>query len=134
MQRLQLPYEQLQEAFRRMVFNVVGKNCDDHTKNISFRLRQGQPWELSPAYDISFAHNPLGEWTKEHLMSVNSRFDNIQRADVMEVADRFGIGSAKVLVEQVLDAVAQWPALAKSNGIAQDVIKHVQGLQELNFK
>jgi serine/threonine-protein kinase HipA len=134
MQRLQLPYEQLQEAFRRMVFNVVGKNCDDHTKNISFRLRQGQPWELSPAYDISFAHNPQGEWTKEHLMSANGRFDNIQRADVMEVADRFGIGNAKVLVERVLDAVAQWPALAESNGIAQDVIKHIQGLQELNFK
>lgn len=66
--RLGLPYEQKEEAFRRMVFNVMARNCDDHTKNFAFRLRQGQPWELTPAYDVTFAHNPRGEWTSQHLV------------------------------------------------------------------
>ena len=60
-QALGLPYEQKEEAFRTMVFNVMSRNCDDHTKNISFRLRQGHAWELASAYDLTFAHNPQGE-------------------------------------------------------------------------
>ena len=79
MDKLGLPYEQKEEAYRRMVFNVVGKNCDDHSKNVSFRLRQGHAWELAPAYDISFAHNPKGEWTHQHLMSINQRFKDFTR-------------------------------------------------------
>ena len=56
-----MPYEQKEEAFRTMVFNVMSRNCDDHTKNISFRLWQGHAWELASAYDLTFAHNPQGE-------------------------------------------------------------------------
>jgi serine/threonine-protein kinase HipA len=73
--QLALPYEDLEEAFRRMVFNVMARNCDDHTKNFAFLLRQGGTrWKLAPAYDVTFAHNPKGEWTHQHLMSVNGKF------------------------------------------------------------
>ena len=63
--------EALRQAFLRMVFNVMARNYDDHTKNFSFLLKQGQSWELAPAYDVTHAHNPRGRWTYQHLMSVN---------------------------------------------------------------
>jgi serine/threonine-protein kinase HipA len=127
MDKLSLPYEQKEEAYRRMVFNVVGKNCDDHTKNISFRLRQGQAWELAPAYDISFAHNPNGEWTHQHLMSVNGRFKDFTRADLLALANRFGIGSAAVVIDQVVNAIALWPTFADEAGVHKDAAAHIAG-------
>lgn len=116
---LGLPYEDMEEAFRRMVFNVMGRNCDDHTKNFSFRLRQGQSWELSPAYDMTFAHNPQGEWTNQHLMSVNGKFKGFEVADLMAEAERFGIGSAKRVIEEVRSAISDWPAFAKAAAVSK---------------
>ncbi|MDP3355075.1 MAG: type II toxin-antitoxin system HipA family toxin [Polaromonas sp.] len=133
MDKLSLPYEQKEEAYRRMVFNVVGKNCDDHTKNISFRLRQGQPWELAPAYDISFAHNPRGEWTHQHLMSINGRFKDFARADLLELASRFGIGSAAMVIEQVVGSIALWPIFAAQAGVPKEVMDNIAGFHLLGL-
>ena len=116
---LGLPYEQKEEAFRRMVFNVMSRNCDDHTKNFSFRLRAGQPWELAPAYDITFAHNPAGEWTHQHLMSINGKFKDFVLADFMAIADRFGVGTAKTVIAEVRQAVELWPSFAEKAGLSQ---------------
>lgn len=116
---LGLPYEQKEEAFRRMVFNVMSRNCDDHTKNFSFRLRAGQPWELAPAYDITFAHNPAGEWTHQHLMSINGKFKDFVLADFMVIADRFGVGTAKSVMAEVRQAVELWPSFAEKAGLSQ---------------
>lgn len=123
---LGLGYEALEEAYRRMVFNVMARNCDDHTKNFSFRLREGQQWELAPAYDITFAHNPKGEWTHQHLMSVNGKFKNFVLGDLLAEADRFGIGSAKSIIQQVRHAVLNWPTIAKDVGVAPSIIDHIQ--------
>jgi serine/threonine-protein kinase HipA len=133
MDKLSLPYEQKEEAYRRMVFNVVGKNCDDHTKNISFRLRQGQPWELAPAYDISFAHNPNGEWTHQHLMSINGRFKDFTRADLLALADRFGIGSAPAVIDQVVTSIALWRIFAAEAGVPKDVAGNIEGFHLLGL-
>lgn len=130
-QDLALPYEQKEEAFRRMVFNVMGRNCDDHTKNISFRLRQGHPWELAPAYDMTFAHNPKGEWTSQHLMSVNGKFKDFQEDDLLEVADRFAIGSAKGVMTQVRDALTEWPLFGERAGLSQTLIDEIRAQQIL---
>ena len=116
---LRLPYEDLQEAFRRMAFNVMGRNCDDHTKNFSFLLKQGQPWRLSPAYDITFAHNPKGEWTNQHLMSVNGKFADITRADMLTEANRFGVGDAAKVMDRVNAAITNWPQFAAAAGVSQ---------------
>jgi serine/threonine-protein kinase HipA len=75
--RLGLDHEAVRQTFRRMALNVMSRNCDDHTKNFSFILKQPQNWELAPAYDIAHAHNPKGQWTYQHLMSVNGKFDGI---------------------------------------------------------
>lgn len=133
MERLALPYEQREEAFRRMVFNVVGKNCDDHTKNISFRLRQGHPWELAPAYDISFAHNPKGEWTHQHLMSINGRFKDFTRADLLQLANRFGIGTASAVIDQVVSSIAKWTTFAAEAGMQKSVVDHIAGFHLLGL-
>ena len=133
MAKLSLPYEQKEEAYRRMVFNVVGKNCDDHTKNMSFRLRQGQQWELAPAYDISFAHNPNGEWTHQHLMSINGRFKDFTRADLLALANRFGIGSAAVVIDQVLTAITMWPTFATEADVPRNVADRIAGFHLLGL-
>jgi serine/threonine-protein kinase HipA len=113
MDRLQLGYLAKEEAFRRAAFNVMAANCDDHTKNASFLLRQGSAWELAPAYDVMYAYNPRGEWTHQHLMSVNGKFTDIVRHDLLAVADRFGIGTAPRVLKDVNAAVKSWPLRAK---------------------
>ena len=110
--RLGLGYEAREEAFRRMAFNAMAANCDDHTKNFSFLLREGEGWTLAPAYDVTHAHNPRGEWTSQHLMSVNGRFSGITRGDLLALADRFGVGTAETVLHQVGAAVKAWPDFA----------------------
>lgn len=118
--RLQLGYAALEDAFRRMAFNVMAANCDDHTKNFSFLLREGGRWELAPPYDVTHAHNPKGEWTHQHLMAVNGKFAGISRADLLAVADRFGTGSAPKVLKQVGEAVAAWPDFAAQAGVSSN--------------
>ena len=113
MMQLNLPYEDVEEAFRRMVFNVMGRNCDDHTKNFSFLLPSlDGTWELAPAYDVTFAHNPEGEWTNQHLMSVNGKFKGFVEDDLLAEASRFGIGSARDVIAGVRTAIANWQQFA----------------------
>lgn len=112
MRQLRLPYVEAEEFFRRMVFNVVARNQDDHTKNISFLMDKQGRWHLSPAYDMSWAYNPAGGWTNTHQMSINNKWDNITREDLLHVANEMNIKRAKTIIDQVVDAVSQWPRLA----------------------
>ena len=123
--RLGLDYSALEEAFRRMVFNVMAANCDDHTKNISFMLREGGRWELAPAYDVTYAYNPAGEWTWQHLMSVNGKFSGITQDDLLAVANRFGIGTVQKVIQRVREAVAAWTDFAKQAGVSPVETKRI---------
>ncbi|TQO18515.1 serine/threonine-protein kinase HipA [Rhodoglobus vestalii] len=105
------------EAFRRMVFNVVAANCDDHTKNFGFLMDQSGQWSIAPAYDITHAFNPDGEWTHQHLMSVNGEFGRIQRKDFLTFAERHGIERAASIIGEVNDAVHSWPQFAVEAGL-----------------
>jgi serine/threonine-protein kinase HipA len=116
---LKLGPKAMEEGFRRVAFNVMAKNCDDHTKNIAFVLPEGGRWQLSPAYDVTYAYNPKGEWTYQHLMAVNGKFRRITREDLAIVADRFGIGAAPKILGDVRDAVEAWPQFAKRAGMAR---------------
>jgi serine/threonine-protein kinase HipA len=124
--RLRLGYPAKEEAFRRVAFNVMAANCDDHTKNVSFLLREGSAWELAPAYDVIYAHNPRGEWTCQHLMSVNGKFADIGREDLLAVADRFGIGTAPRVLKDVSAAVKSWPLRAKQAKVSARETKRIQ--------
>lgn len=114
---LRLGYQAFEQAFRRIAFNVMAANCDDHTKNISFLLREGGDWELAPAYDVTFAYNPKGEWTYQHLLGVNGKFAGITRQDLLDLAERFAIGTASTVLGEVRDAVARWPEYAGKAGL-----------------
>lgn len=124
----------LVKLLRRMVFNVLAVNNDDHTKNFSFLLREGGGWELAPAYDITHAFNPDNVWVKQHLMSVNGRFSEITHLDVRAVADRFGLlAELPQVVQRVQDAVAQWPRFAQRARVdpkeTQAIAEHMAACQ-----
>ena len=106
-----------EEAFRRMVFNVMAANCDDHTKNLSFLMREDGDWELAPAYDVTHAFNLHGEWTYQHLMSVNGKFKNILKSDLEAVGDRFLVPRYREHIQTVAAAVARWPEFAECAAI-----------------
>ncbi len=118
-QRLRLGYPALEEALRRAAFNVMAVNCDDHTKNIGFLLREASGWELAPAYDVTHAYNPKGTWTYQHLMSVNGKFSNATLGDLLEVSEQFGVGTARKAFTQVAEAVAAWPDFAARAGVSE---------------
>lgn len=122
MRRLRLPYSQAQEMFRRMVFNVVVRNQDDHTKNISFLMDPNGRWRLSPAYDMGFAYNPSGAWTATHQMSINGKFDDLTRKDLLEFAAANNIKNASEIIDQICETASSWPELARNCGVPQTMI------------
>lgn len=123
--QLKLGDEAIGQAFRRMAFNVMAKNCDDHTKNFAFRLKQGGTWELAPAYDVTHAYNPKGEWTYQHLMSVNGKFSGITRADLLAEADRFGVRRPQDALKDVRATLDHWPEFAKQAGLGRQTIDDI---------
>jgi len=116
-QRLNLGYGAMRELFRRMVFNVIARNQDDHTRNIAFLMDEDGRWRLSPAFDVIWSFNPAGAWTNRHQMSVNGKRDDFTRADLSAVAVQFGIRDEKDVVEQVMAAVSAWPRFAADAGV-----------------
>jgi serine/threonine-protein kinase HipA len=110
--KLGLGDEAVTQVFRRMAFNVMARNCDDHTKNFAFLLKQGKSWELAPAYDVTHAYNPKGEWTYQHLMSVNGKFREITRKDLLEDADRFNVRKPREILAEVRSALESWAEFA----------------------
>lgn len=125
-QQLKLGRGAFDQALRRIAFNVMAANCDDHTKNLSFLLREGGNWNLAPAYDVTHAYNPKGEWTYQHLMSVNGKFKDIGRLDLLTLADRFEIGSASKILDEVREAVAAWPEFAAKAAVPSEEAERIR--------
>lgn len=115
---LGLDADALAQAFRRMVFNVYAMNRDDHTKNLAFLRRERGGWELAPAYDVTFAYNPDGAWTRNHQMRVNGKVEAITVADLHAVADRHDVPAFKRIVEEVAGVVRHWPTYANQAGVS----------------
>lgn len=121
MRELKLPYSATEQLFRRMVFNVLARNCDDHTKNFAFRLRQGGTWELAPAYDICHAYQPQHQWVSQHALSINGKRTNIQKEDLLAVGKQANVKYAAAVVEEVNRAVRQWKTYADAVKVAPDL-------------
>ncbi|WP_286744061.1 type II toxin-antitoxin system HipA family toxin [Roseivirga sp. UBA1976] len=117
MRDLQLPYADMEQMFLRMVFNLVARNQDDHTKNIAFLLPKGGEWRLAPAYDVTWAYNPQGAWTSQHQMSLGGKRDHFNREDLLVFGRQQSIKKADLLINQVLDAVHRWPEWANETGV-----------------
>ena len=125
MRALRLPYSSATEMFRRMVFNVVVRNQDDHTKNISFLMGEDGRWRLSPAYDMGYAYNPNGGWTATHQMSINGKFDGIGRADLLTFARQNNIRDAAVIIDEICGAASCWPQMAKECDVPQTMVESI---------
>lgn len=125
MRALHLTYSEAQEMFRRMVFNVILRNQDDHTKNISFLMDEKGKWKLSPAYDMGYAYNPKGGWTATHQMSINGKFDNITRHDLLECAAKNNIKDADVIIDRIKEAASRWQMIAYECGVPREMINTI---------
>jgi len=112
MRELKLTYADAEQMFRRMVFNVIARNCDDHTKNFSFLLRQGGKWELSPAYDLCHAYRPKSEWVSQHALSINGKRKDITKADLLVIGESIRCKKASEIVDEINGTVNQWKKFA----------------------
>jgi len=119
MKRLRCNYQQLEQQFRRAVFNVVARNHDDHVKNFSFLMDTNGEWKISPAYDITYSYNPGGTWTSEHQSSINGKFDNFIEKDLIDFGENFGIKKSKLIIREIIESVSKWDHIAKEVDIPQ---------------
>ncbi|MDA3838469.1 MAG: type II toxin-antitoxin system HipA family toxin [Candidatus Delongbacteria bacterium] len=108
MRLLGLPYPQAEQLYIRMVFNVMGRNCDDHTKNFAFIMDNSGNWKLSPAYDLCHAYRPDSDWVSQHSLSINGKRQNITKSDLLEVAKQMNIKKAKNIIQQISSVVSNW--------------------------
>lgn len=112
MRLLGLPYPEAEQLYRRMVFNVMARNCDDHTKNFAFVMDKSGKWSLSPAFDVCHAYRPGSDWVSQHNLSVNGKRKDITTEDLMNVARQMNVKKAKAIIQQVADVVNNWNAYA----------------------
>ena len=130
MRKLGLTYKEGQEMFRRMVFNVMSVNMDDHTKNISFLMSKQGRWALSPAYDMGFSYNPDGLWANAHQMTINGKRDGITKDDLLAVAASQDIRNPLELIEQVEHGVGQFERHALECGVPKDEVSLIKSIMD----
>ncbi|GHV03237.1 toxin HipA [Spirochaetia bacterium] len=122
LRRLDMPVGDTEQFFRRMVFNIVARNQDDHVKNIAFLMDRRGNWRLAPAYDITYAYQKDGNWTGQHQMSMNSKRDHFEIGDFIQCGKAAGLirGRALEILQEICTAVGQWPAFAAEAGVDEE--------------
>lgn len=126
MRMLRLSYGEAEQMYRRMVFNVVARNCDDHTKNFSFTMGKDGKWALAPAYDICHAYRPDSAWVSQHCLSINGKRKNITREDLLVLAEQNSIRNPEKVFDQALDVVSTWRHYADMYKVKPDLAKAIQ--------
>jgi serine/threonine-protein kinase HipA len=122
--RLGLDANDRGQIFRRIAFNVMGVNRDDHSKNVAFLSPENGPWALAPAYDVTHA-NWGSDWTAQHQMSVNGRFDGITLDDLRALGDRHDVPGIETALRDVAAALETWPDAAAESGVDQNTVEKV---------
>lgn len=133
--QLGLPMAAMEEQFRRMLFNVVARNQDDHVKNIAFLMNRAGEWSLAPAFDVTYSYNPSGSWTGTHQMTINGKRDNFLKADLREAGKSAGLkqGRANTLLDEVTAAVERWPEFASQAGLTADLWERIRQTHRLDL-
>lgn len=129
--KLDMPMDTIEEQLRRMAFNIIGRNQDDHVKNIAFLMNRSGKWSLSPAFDMTYSYNPAGDWTSTHQMSLNGKRDNFNLEDFKACAKNASMkrGRAEKILHQVQSAVLQWKIFAQEAGVQDDISKNIAKAQ-----
>ena len=135
MRQLDLSMQEVEQQFRRMVFNLAARNQDDHVKNIAFLMDRTGQWALSPAFDVTWSFNPSGAWTASHQMSVNGKRDQFTRSDLLAAGRSAQLkrGRAEAIAEEVLTAVRDWPRFAAEAGVPEGSVRDIQASHRLNL-
>lgn len=135
MRQLGLSTAEMEQQFRRMVFNIAARNQDDHVKNIAFLMDKRGNWKLSPAYDITFSYNPTGRWTSTHQMSMNGKVDDFTLDDFNQCGKTALLkrGRAKIIVEEITDTVSQWKYFADQVAISSTWSKEISKYHRLKM-
>lgn len=131
--RLDAPFTDIEQLFRVMVFNVVGRNQDDHTKNISFVMDAVGAWRVAPAYDLTWSYNPRGAWTSLHQMSVNGKRSGFIMEDLVAVGRRYGVARPESIVRSTIDVFSGWGGFATDTGVPAELIDMVSGSLRLEL-
>ncbi len=126
MRLLGLPYSDAQQLFMRMVFNVMARNCDDHTKNFAFLMDKMGVWRLSPAFDVCHAYRPNSPWVSQHALSIEGKRTDFEIKDFMSIADKMNIKKPMQLIEQVKAAVADWQKFANEVEVEKELAKAIE--------
>ena len=133
--QLGLPMAAIEQQFRRMLFNVVARNQDDHVKNIAFLMNKAGEWTLAPAFDVTYSYNPSGSWTATHQMTLNGKREDFRKADIRTVGRSAGLkqGRALNLLDEVVAAVERWPEFAERASLPRDVSESVRRAHRLSL-
>ncbi|WP_298539838.1 type II toxin-antitoxin system HipA family toxin [uncultured Aquimarina sp.] len=126
MRQLRLPHQDAIQLYKRMLLNVIARNQDDHTKNISFLMDKQGVWKLAPAYDITYSYNPTGIWTSMHQMSINGKRDDFRLSDLLKVGDKISYKNSKAEITQILEVVHNWSHYANKAGIPTEQAAKLQ--------
>lgn len=121
MRSMLLPYTDAEQLYRRMVFNVMARNCDDHTKNFSFSMDKTGKWKLAPAFDVCHSYRPGSTWVSQHSLSINGKRQNITRDDLLVVAKNMNIKKADAIIRQVNSVVSRWNDFAAQTNVESDL-------------
>jgi len=134
--QLKLPMAAVEEQFRRMVFNIVARNQDDHVKNIGFLMNQQGEWSLAPAFDVTYSYNPSGSWTATHQMTVNGKRDGFASEDFEACAKSAMMkrGRAATILAEVQDAVRRWPEFAAEAQLSDEWCSKIEKSHRLTFR
>ena len=131
--KMNLPMDASLQLYRRMVFNVVARNNDDHTKNFSFLMdRQGQ-WTFAPAYDLCYSYKPGGRWIGQHQLSLNGKQDNFTRQDLLTIGEKMGIRRCGEMIDEVINAVSNWHSIAQDCGVRESHIAEIEKNLQLHL-
>jgi serine/threonine-protein kinase HipA len=133
--KLEMPMASVEEQFRRMAFNIIGRNQDDHVKNIAFLMDQSGTWSLSPAFDMTYSYNPSGAWTRDHQLSLNGKRDRFAVEDFKACAKTASMkrGRAEQILQEVQDAVLNWNDFAKAVGVPDDLAQRIAKAQRTDI-
>ena len=134
MKEVGISYKEIEQFYRRMVFNCLAVNQDDHVKNISFLMDRNGKWSLSPAYDITFSYNPANKWLRAHQMTVNGKTTGLELSDLLEAGSKMGIKErrCKDIIREVLTSVKEFPVYAEQVGIKEKTCQYIHLIIEAN--
>ena len=133
MRKLRLSKVDASEQYRRMLFNIIARDMDDHTKNISFLMGSDGKWKLSPVYDVIYSHNPAGKWTNQHQMSVNGKRDHFTKEELINAGELISLSRPEKIINDVITAVDKWQEYAKDAGLKKETIREISKHHRTNL-